>query len=260
MTWAKLLDVYFTVRRFEEPYIIAGNLMIKTTNNDIVLIGHGAYDGKRDVQAARQGRELCLVQPAGAVLKSWIMQALIQGIPLDKLVFKSEKGKLDAKALTDAGQLAHVYTKTAPDLELCPLEGEEKLVQGYIDGVKDGSKAPFAYKLAPKAKNIMLQRASWLHQGPRAHPFRASFLSRLLTLGSKNLRLYWSACAGNADDDTPPIIVPNGFGQHYMVLAYAMAHKNDATVKTKKKGADTVATDLLIAALQKTQKLVEKIR
>jgi len=150
-------------------------MSVKVNDNDIVLLGHGSYDGGANNFMLPSNIDLYVLQPVGYSLTTDVASALIQQTQIDSLVLH-HNGSGNA---TIAAPVA-VYTGggNAPNFSLYNL----------------GDLSDWGTKTIGSKQNVVTVSATTTLSNLISSNAKILAALKKLSKGDK-LKLYWSACA-----------------------------------------------------------------
>lgn len=188
--------------------------MIQTTENDILLIGHGSTGDPSETINLPANVELWVMQPIGFTLTDKTMQALVQMEPIEKLC-TSETSSSGKRMVADAYNFVSVYKGRAPNLTLSPLEEQQEMVDGFIDDCNAQNK-PF-YLTTAEDQGLSLNDLLYAPEYENVTQINNQNASRVrlrqkldeLSENGPPLRIFWAACSSHLSDDSSHSVYPN---------------------------------------------------
>jgi len=152
-------------------------MSVRVTNEDIVLLGHGSYQGGAKNFKLPENIDLYVSSPIGYVLMTDVAKALIQQREINKLVLYYDKitsGEIEpAVAVYRGGKLA-------PDLILHDLGDLTKWGKDTIGDKKN---------VVTVEKDTLLSEL-----------IQSNEKIKEASKGGRKLKLYWSACASQVSE------------------------------------------------------------
>ncbi len=153
---------------------------ITTTPNDVILTGHGSYQGGAAICPLPAHVELHLLQPVGSALTETVVNALVGNLPIDRLIV--EHNASGTKTVDDLSRMGipQVYTgpTNVPNLVLHDLADLKASTQAAV--VKGPNHVVMVSKDTVLSDLLLLPD---IQQLIRVH-----------TAANTNLRIFWAAC------------------------------------------------------------------
>jgi hypothetical protein len=199
------------------------NMPIRTTANDVILVGHGSYQGGAVNFQLPAHVELHLLQPVGAAMTDGPVKALVGQRPIDRLILWQTGTGADRFDDLPKRGIPTVYSgpTQVPDLVLHDLGDLKTLVQSAI------AKGPNHV--------IMVTKDTRLSQ-VMVMPDIQKLIAAAGAAGSR-LRVFWAACAVQSETDHGiPSVYCNGLAIAAAVSEFA--RHNPAAVAAKKAAFD----------------------
>jgi len=180
---------------------------ITTTSNDIILAGHGSYEGGAAQFTVPAGIDLYLLQPVGSGLTDGPVLALVGNKPIDRLVLRTSITLVSDLQPTGMPQVIKAGEK-APNLVLHDLSTLKKLVQ---DAIPKG------------ATNVVLvSQDARLQDLLNSDAVQKQVKSNAAKRPGTNTRVFWAACANqDSNPDAGSFVYSNAIAVAFAATAYA---------------------------------------
>lgn len=213
---------------------------LQTNAFDVLLLGHGSYQGAKKMTTLPAGVELWVLQPVGTIMTDGPIHALIRMKPIDRLILYSGV-KTSIPEITDLGGAGFpkVYNPgdTVPDMILHDLD---KLKSSIGRVVKEAGK----HQALPHI--ITVDNDTSLSSLLGSKDVKKWLTGRKQT--GKNLRVFWAACTASPEqpeDVDEPLVFHNAKAVSLDATAYMRKQNNNKMISQKMKddledGADAV--------------------
>jgi hypothetical protein len=198
---------------------------IQTNNNDVILAGHGTYQGGAQNFQLPANVDLYLLETAGVGLAVVTGMAVLGNKPIDRMV------AVFSNQITQdlCNIVPNVYTggSMAPNLILHNLGQQSAQMLGAVPA---GAKNVFTVNADTTLSNL-LNRADV-----------AAYIAAQHSITGKNVRVFWAACAIQpTNPDSPTGAFHNAYAVAYAGRSYANANPGNANAKAAAQAAITFA-------------------
>jgi len=203
--------------------------MITTSQNDIILAGHGSYLGGSETLLLPVGVELCIMQPVGSALTVVSSSVLLMNKPVERAVLKQPSGRIDDfEALGLANGSLYKPGERAPDLVLHDLGDLKPTLESYA---RAGRSHVVYVNSTRRISDILNENSSV-----------KSIISAAVR-ENRVVRLYWCACTdhGAKNPEPAPLVAYNAQAIAWAADTYANENKSDASASRAAEAAAAVS-------------------
>jgi len=187
---------------------------ITTTPNDVILVGHGTYQGGANNFTLPAGVDLWMLQPVGSAVTDGPVTALVGNTPIDRLILRQSNGAWDDFRTLGLPNVIH-GGQQAPNLILHDLGDLKPLVQAAI---------------ARGPNHVIMVTQDTTLQTLLARPDVQRLIQAHLASRSA-LRVFWAACTHlQQNSDDPPAVYGNALAVAFAAVNYAKTHQTPAVI------------------------------